>query len=145
MSCGAGCIHSLDPALLWLWRMRAAAVLIQPLAWEGPYAMGLSLKIFLKKERKKLILAISLPVGKLRPGDGKQVSMGSLSRWVSYLRSVQLPMAPGDASWLFLDILWLMKHSYCNGFGIATQKMAEFPLSNCRFSLVKPLNGPCKN
>ena len=28
-----------DPALLWLWCRPAAAVLIQPLAWELPYAV----------------------------------------------------------------------------------------------------------
>ena len=30
--------HSSDLALLWLWHMPAAASLIQPLAWEPPYA-----------------------------------------------------------------------------------------------------------
>ena len=30
--------------LLWLWRRPAAAALIQPLAWEPPYAMGVALK-----------------------------------------------------------------------------------------------------
>ena len=29
-----------DPVLLWLWCGLAAAALIQPLAWELPYAMG---------------------------------------------------------------------------------------------------------
>ena len=29
-----------DPALLWLWGRLAAAALIQPLAWELPYAVG---------------------------------------------------------------------------------------------------------
>ena len=34
----------LDPALLWLWGRLAAAVLIQPLSWELPHAMGEALK-----------------------------------------------------------------------------------------------------
>ena len=39
MSCGIGHRHGCDPALLWLWCRPAAAALIQPLAWEAPYAM----------------------------------------------------------------------------------------------------------
>ena len=35
---------SLDLALLWLWHGPAAAALIQPLAWELPYATGVALK-----------------------------------------------------------------------------------------------------
>ena len=48
MSCGAGCRHSLDRALLWH-RLEAVA-LIQPLAWELPYAMDAALK----KKKKKI-------------------------------------------------------------------------------------------
>ena len=33
-----------DPALLWLWYRLAAVALIQPLAWELPYATGAALK-----------------------------------------------------------------------------------------------------
>ena len=44
VSCGVGGRHSSDPALLWLWRRRVAMALIQPLAWELPYAMGAALK-----------------------------------------------------------------------------------------------------
>ena len=47
MSCGS------DPTLLWLWRRPAAAALIQPLAWEPPYAVGAALKS--KKKKKKVI------------------------------------------------------------------------------------------
>ena len=32
------------PVLLWLWCRLAAAALIQPLAWELPYAAGVALK-----------------------------------------------------------------------------------------------------
>ena len=44
MSCGVGDRRSLDPMLLWLWRGPATAALIQPLAWEHPYATGVALK-----------------------------------------------------------------------------------------------------
>ena len=44
MSCGAGCRCGLDPELLWLWCRLAATALIQPLAWEPPYASGSALK-----------------------------------------------------------------------------------------------------
>ena len=44
MSCGVGCRHGLDLALLWLWRRPAAIVPIRPLAWELPYATGAALK-----------------------------------------------------------------------------------------------------
>ena len=37
--------------LLWLWHRLAAAALIQPLAWELPYATGVALKR--KKEKKR--------------------------------------------------------------------------------------------
>ena len=40
----------LDPELLWLWYRQAAAALIEPLAWELPYALGAALK---KKKRQK--------------------------------------------------------------------------------------------
>ena len=39
-----------DPALLWLWCRPAAAALIQPLAWEPPYAASAALK---SKQRPK--------------------------------------------------------------------------------------------
>ena len=51
MSCGVGCICGLDLALLWLWQWHrpAVAALIQPLAWELPYATGEALK----RQKKK--------------------------------------------------------------------------------------------
>ena len=42
--------HSLDPVLLWLWCKLAAIALIRPLAWEHPYASGVTLK---RQEKKK--------------------------------------------------------------------------------------------
>ena len=40
MSCGVRRRRSSDPELLWLWCRPAAVTLIQPLAWETPYAVG---------------------------------------------------------------------------------------------------------
>ena len=53
MSCGGGCRHGFDPALLWLWRRPAATALIQPIAWEPPYAVGVALKRQKKKKKEK--------------------------------------------------------------------------------------------
>ena len=39
--------------LLWLWCRPGAAALIQPLAWELPYALGGALKRQKKKKKKK--------------------------------------------------------------------------------------------
>ena len=44
MSHGVGRRLGSAPALLWLWQRPAAAALIQPLAWEPPYAAGAALK-----------------------------------------------------------------------------------------------------
>ena len=41
----------LDPVLLWLWCRLTAVALIGPLAWEHPYASGVTLKK--KKERER--------------------------------------------------------------------------------------------
>ena len=56
MSCGVGHRWNLDLALLWL--RPVATALIQPLAWETPYAAGAALKK--KKERKKETLVCNL-------------------------------------------------------------------------------------
>ena len=50
MSCGVSRRRGLDPALLWLCCRPAAGALIQPLAWEPPYAAGSALK---RKENKQ--------------------------------------------------------------------------------------------
>ena len=44
MSCGMGRRHSLDSAMLWLWRRLAAVAPILLLTWEPPYAMDAALK-----------------------------------------------------------------------------------------------------
>ena len=48
MSCGLGCRQSLDP--VWLWRRPAATAVIQPLAWELPYAAGATKKKKIKEK-----------------------------------------------------------------------------------------------
>ena len=53
MSCGVGCRHSSDPALLWLWCRPAATALTEPLAWEPPYAAGAALKMTKRQKDKK--------------------------------------------------------------------------------------------
>ena len=54
MSCGVGRRCDLQAELLRLWCRLAAVALIQPLAWELPYAAGVALKSQKrKKERKK--------------------------------------------------------------------------------------------
>ena len=59
MSCGVGCIHSLDLELLWLWLWLwcslAATAPFGPLAWEPPYAVGAALEKAKKKKKKKEI------------------------------------------------------------------------------------------
>ena len=53
MSCGVGCRHGSDPALLWLWcRPATTAPLIGPLAWEPPYATDVALKSNKTKQNK---------------------------------------------------------------------------------------------
>ena len=53
MSCGSGCRGGSDLLLLWLWCRLAATALIQPLAWEPPYATGTALKNKTNKQTKK--------------------------------------------------------------------------------------------
>ena len=51
--CDVGCRRGSDPELLWLWGRPAAIALIQPLAWEPPYATGVALNK--KKEIQSLL------------------------------------------------------------------------------------------
>ena len=53
VSCGVARRLGSDLALLWFWRSLAAVALIQPVAWEPPYAVGEALKIQKKKRRKE--------------------------------------------------------------------------------------------
>ena len=60
MSCGVGHRHGLDLAMLWQWCKPAALGPIRPLAWEPPYAMGVTLKR--QKTNKQKARRISLKV-----------------------------------------------------------------------------------
>ena len=53
MSCGVGCRHGSDLALLWLWCRLAATALIRPLAWKPPYATGVALEKAKSQKKKK--------------------------------------------------------------------------------------------
>ena len=46
--------HGSVPALLWLWCRPAAVVLIQPLAWDPPYAASAALKKDKRQKKKKV-------------------------------------------------------------------------------------------
>ena len=50
MSCGVGCSHSMDLALVWLWCRPEGAPLVQPLAWELPYGRSAAIKRKKKRE-----------------------------------------------------------------------------------------------
>ena len=67
VSCGVGCRQGLDLAWLWLWP--AATALVQPLAWEHPYAAGVALK----RQKKKVIcyekyILAAIPIKKKKEG-----------------------------------------------------------------------------
>ena len=53
LSCGVGCSHGSDLALLWLWRRPVAIAPIRPLAWEPPHAAGAAQRNSKKKDKKK--------------------------------------------------------------------------------------------
>ena len=54
VSCGVGRRYSSYSELLWLWCRPAAVALIQPLAWEPPYAAGAALE----KAKRQIIIII---------------------------------------------------------------------------------------
>ena len=53
MSCGVGCRCCSDLTLLWLWRRLVATAPTGLLAWEPPYAAGVSLKKKKKSVKEK--------------------------------------------------------------------------------------------
>jgi len=57
VSCGVGFGHGSDLALLWLWYRPVDTALIQPVAWELPYAMSVALK---KKRKIRAILMVTV-------------------------------------------------------------------------------------
>ena len=66
MGYGVVCRCGLDPALLWLWCRLASTALIQPLAWEPPYATGVALEKTKDKKKKVDEPAPGHPVSKER-------------------------------------------------------------------------------
>ena len=56
MSCGIGHRYGLDLNLLRLWCRLAAAALIQPLAWEPPYVMGVALKNRKQTKNSRMVI-----------------------------------------------------------------------------------------
>ena len=89
MSCGVGHRHSSDSELLWLWCRPAATALIQPLAWEPPYAAEAAQEMAKRQQQQKswfifssqkvmvstrpYILAITLQEIKLQWGGNDQL------------------------------------------------------------------------
>ena len=55
MSCGVGGKCGLDPALLWMWCRLESTALIQPLAWELAFAMGVALERQKKKQVEQIV------------------------------------------------------------------------------------------
>ena len=53
MSCGGDHRYGSDPVLLWLWCRLAATAWVRLLAWECPYAMGVTLKQQKKKKKRE--------------------------------------------------------------------------------------------
>ena len=77
MSCGVGCRHGSDPALLWLWCRPAAAVLIQALAWDPPCATSAALEEAKKKK-------VGVPV----VAQQKRIQLGTMRLRVQSLASL---------------------------------------------------------
>ena len=50
-----------DLVLLWLWCRPVAKVLIRPLAWEPPHAMGVALKRENKNKKQKKLYFLLFP------------------------------------------------------------------------------------
>ena len=53
MTCGVGRRCGSEPTLLWLWHRLAAAAPIRPLAWEPPYAAGVTQEMAKRQKKKK--------------------------------------------------------------------------------------------
>ena len=58
MGLGEGHRCGSDPVLLWLWYRPAAVVLIQPLFWEFPCAVGAALKSEKSERDSKITIEI---------------------------------------------------------------------------------------
>ena len=113
MSCGVGCRHGLDLALLWLWCRPAAVALLQPLAWNWlchmPYATHVALKA--KKKKKKEEEEEGETIGLWRVGDitdSRQIPIYSISNLTSDPTSGPQPPAADS-------LLWSLKGSLTQG------------------------------
>ena len=54
VTCSVGCRHCSEPLLLWLWCRPVATVLIRPLAWEPPYAVGAAVEKPKSQKKRRL-------------------------------------------------------------------------------------------
>ena len=100
MSCGVGCRHGSDPALLWLCHRPAGTALIRPLAWEPPYAAEVALEKTHKTNKQKnhgFKSQSGFRLG-LSPGTWVQVPICVLARFRSSALSVSLPPILGKSS-----------------------------------------------
>ena len=71
VSCGGGCRHGSDRALLWLWCRPETVVLIRILPWEPPYAVGVALKRQKTKKKKFTGGSVNYGWSALRTGKTK--------------------------------------------------------------------------
>ena len=60
MSCCVGHRYSSNSTLLWPWCRPAAATMIRPLAWELPYALGVTLKRQNQTNKKHMVTCFDL-------------------------------------------------------------------------------------
>ena len=115
-------MHS-DPLLLWLWCRPEAVALIQPLAWEPPYATGEALK----SKKKRSLQTINAGEGEMVWRKGNPVTLGGNVNWCNhwktvwrFLRKLELPF---DLAILLLGIYpekSMMQKDTCTPMFIAT-------------------------
>ena len=94
MSCGVGHRCSLDLVLLWLWcRPVATALMIRPLAWKPPYAVGVALKRqkTQKKKGKKVIWGVSTVAQRVKNLNSIHEGWGSIPVLAQWVKDPVLP------------------------------------------------------
>ena len=87
MSCGAGRRLGSELALLWLWCRPATAALIQPLAWELPYATDVALK---RQKNKEYFRSSCCAAAETSPNRNHEV-LGSISGLAQWVKDLVLP------------------------------------------------------